>query len=137
VELHSEKMFDNERIHSAVCLYRLVNDVRFTPSFALYAVSNDAEFSTKESAIKTVEAIILSQSEQFGPPDCKNATRQERCKAIWDEGTVLPNLSKVKLLTMKLEKWRNKKLADVMRLAGCRMEETTDKGRRDDVVNRK
>jgi hypothetical protein len=85
-------MFDDKRIHSAVRLHRLVNDARFTPSFDLYAVSNDAEFSTKESAI---------------------------------EATVLPNLSKVKLSTVKLEKWRNKKLADAMGLAGCRMEETT------------
>jgi hypothetical protein len=124
-------MFEDERVQSAARLFRLVNDVRFTASFSLFAVSKDLEVASKESAIKAVEAIALSRNEEFGTPDCGDEHTKQRCKDIWDEATVLPNLNKTNLSDVrlgKLGKWRVKKVADAMRLAGCAIEETKTSG---------
>ena len=114
-------IFNREYIKDAASLIHNVNDSHFSPTFAIFAITNDKDLAFDETSIKATETILCSFAQGKG----RIIDKKELCGYIWNTVKKLPNLSKKKIFELCLEDFREKKLVDVMRLVGYPTSDTT------------
>jgi hypothetical protein len=115
------KYFDKQYVQNAAELLYHVNNVHFTASLAIFAITADRVVALDETAIRATNALVYS----LEVSDPRIEDKVALCSLIYDKIKKLPNLKLTPLQDVtSFSNFRDKKLADIMRLAGYTEEES-------------
>ena len=106
---------DDDIAQRSALLLHLVSRPSFTASHAIYAVGGSKRKTFDLKTIQLVESLKFALDTHQAP----TVENCEKCLAIWTIVEKLPDLRNSKdLRTVQLKDFRDKKLVDVIRIAG-------------------
>lgn len=124
--MNNHHLLERTYIQDAAFILHNVNNIHFTPTFAIFAITDDEELANRTDSIEATKLVRNRLDFTVIPIEDK----KEKVCIFLNKTKKLPGFKEDKgLAEMTLKDFKPKNLVNAMRLAGYNFEDTTSSGK--------